>query len=174
MEGNLLIIGAGTYAQVAAEIAADMGVFLQMAFVDDKAKTLLDGTPVVGTTQDIDRLAGEYSAIIVAIGNPKVRLSLLEKIKEKFPDRIISLISPRAYVSPTAKIMPGCIIEPMAVVQSNATIGDGTMIASGAVIKHNAVVGNGCYVDCNSTVLAGAIVPNGEKVFANTVVEGRK
>lgn len=116
---------------------------------------------------------GDYPYTFVAIGNSELRMLLLDRLK-KTGYSLVTLIHPNAEVSPSATVGCGSVIEPMAVVQSNATIGEGTMIASGAVIKHNAVVGNGCYIDCNSTVLAGATVPNGEKVFANTVVEGRK
>ena len=87
MNGNLLIVGAGSYALVAAEVAQSMGCFGKIGFVDDRTKTLQNGACVVGTTGDIDRLAGEYSHIIVGIGNPEVRLSLLKELekKEQYP-----------------------------------------------------------------------------------------
>lgn len=50
----------------------------------------------------IDAPAIQYSNIIVALGNPEVRLSLLNRIKEETPYRIVSLVSPKAYVSPSA------------------------------------------------------------------------
>lgn len=34
----------------------------------------------VGTTDDLDKLTADYSNIIVAIGNPEVRISLLERL----------------------------------------------------------------------------------------------
>lgn len=77
MNKNLLIIGTGTYGIVASEIAADMSCFEKIDFVDDKRKTTPNGIEVVGTTRGIGELAVYYSNIIVAIGNPKVRLSLI-------------------------------------------------------------------------------------------------
>ena len=41
MNKNLLIVGAGTYAVVAFEIAADTRCFDRIDFVDDKRKKLL-------------------------------------------------------------------------------------------------------------------------------------
>ena len=102
MNKNLLIIGASTYGVVASKIAADMGCFEKIDFVDDERKITPNGIDVIGTTQDIDELAIQYSNIIVAIGNPEVRLSLLSRIKEETPYRIVSLVSPKAYVSPSA------------------------------------------------------------------------
>lgn len=96
MNKNLLIIGAGTYSVVASEIAADMGCFEKIAFVDDEKKTTPNGIEVIGTIRDINELAIEYSNIIVAIGNAETRLSLLSKIPEETLYRIVSLVSPKA------------------------------------------------------------------------------
>lgn len=169
MDKNLLIVGAGSYAQVAFEIATDIGCFKKIGFVDDKIKSLKNGIAVIGTTRDIDRLAGEYSDIIVAIGNPEVRLSLLTRIKEKFLQNIVSLISPRAYISSAAKVMPGCIIEPMAVVHSQCVLEEGCIISAGAVVNHESTCGRGVHVDCNATVAAYACVPVGTKICSGEV-----
>lgn len=163
-KGNLLIIGAGSYALVTAEIAEQMGCFDKIAFVDDHAKTLRNGACVVGTTQDLDRLAGEYSHIVVAIGNPNVRLSFLEQLQSKGIYRIPALISPRAYVSPSAKVMCGCIVEPMAVVHTGSVLEEGCIISAGAVVNHESTCGRGAHVDCNATVSSYACVPAGMKI----------
>ena len=49
MNKNLLIVGAGTYGVDASEIAADMGCFEKIAFVDDERKTTPNGIEVIGT-----------------------------------------------------------------------------------------------------------------------------
>ena len=166
---NLLIVGAGAYAQVAAEIATDMCCFATIGFVDDKVKTLENGAAVVGTTRDIERLAGEYSDIVVAIGNPQVRHALLNRFQAMPSYRIASLISPKAYISPSAKIMDGCIIEPMAVVQADCVIGMGCIISAGAVVNHTATCGDVAHVDCNATVSGYAYVPAGTKICSGEV-----
>lgn len=169
MNGNLLIVGAGSYALVAAEIAESMGCFGKIGFVDDRIKTLPNGGCVVGTTRDIDRLAEAYSHIIVGIGNSEVRLSLLEQLEKNEKYQIPSLISPRAYVSPEAKVMQGCIIEPMAVVHREATLERGCIISAGAVVNHESTCGEGVHIDCNATVAAYACVPGKTKVCSGQV-----
>ena len=166
---NLLIVGAGSYALVAAEVAESMGCFGRIAFVDDRIQTLQDGTPVVGTTQDIDRLAGEYTHIVVGIGNPEVRLAMLEQLQKKDGYQIATLISPRAYISPEAKVSEGCIIEPMAVVHREATLEKGCIISAGAVVNHESTCGQGVHIDCNATVAAYAKVPAKTKVCSGEV-----
>lgn len=164
MNKNLLIVGAGIYGVVASEIAADMGCFEKIGFVDDGRKTTPNGIEVVGTTRDIGELAVEYSNIIVAIGNPEVRLSLLSRIKEETPYRIVSLVSPKAYVSPSAQIMSGCIIEPMAVVHTSCMICPGCIISAGSVVNHASMCYDGVHVDCNATVEGYCFVPAGTKI----------
>lgn len=169
MNKNLLIIGAGTYGIVASEIAADMGCFEKIDFVDDERKTTPNGIEVISTTRDIDELAVEYSNIIVAIGNPEVRLSLLNRIKEETPYRIVSLVSPKAYVSPSAQIMSGCIVEPMAVVHTSCVICPGCIISAGAVVNHATMCCDGVHVDCNATVDGYCLVPAGTKICSGEV-----
>ena len=171
MNKNLLIVGASTYGVVASEIASDMGCFEKIDFVDDERKTTPNGIDVVGTTQDIDELALQYSNIIVAIGNPEVRLSLLNRIKEETPYRIVSLVSPKAYVSPSAQIMSGCIIEPMAVVHTGCVIAVGCFVSAGAVVNYASMCCDGVHVDCNATVAEATLVPAGTKVKCSEVYD---
>ena len=125
MNRNLLIVGAGVYGLVAKEIAEDMGYFEKIDFVDDSSKTTPNGIAVVGTTKDLAELAGRYGNVIVAIGNPTFRLQMLTRIEEETLLQIVSLISPRAYVSPSAQIGRGSIIEPMAVVHTGCILSKG-------------------------------------------------
>ena len=165
---NLLIVGAGTYAVVAFETATDMGCFEKIAFIDDDKKETPAGHVVVGTICDIDRLAVEYGNIVVAIGNPEVRNSLLNKIKEETSYRIVSLISPRAYVSSSAKVTDGCIIEPMAVIHTGCILGMGCIISAGAVVNHVSTCGECAHVDCNATVEGYSHVPAKTKICCGT------
>lgn len=169
MNKKLLIVGAGSFALVAAEIAEDMGCFDKIAFVDDQIKTLQNGRTVVGTTQDIDRLAGEYSHIIVAIGNAKIRHAFLDRIQSSGNYQIATLISPRAYISPSAKVMDGCIIEPMAVVHTACVLEEGCIISAGAVVNHESTCRKCVHVDCNGTVDGYLEVPAETKILYGKV-----
>lgn len=171
MNNNLLIVGAGIYGVVAKEIADSMKCFGKIAFVDDVRKTTPNGIEVVGTCADLENLVCEYSNIIVAIGNPEIRLSLLQKIKEETPFRIVTLVSPYAYVSPTAQIMPGSIVEPMAVIHTGSLISTGCIISAGAVLNHASMCCDGVHVDCNATVAGASFVPAGAKIKSGEVFE---
>lgn len=169
MGRNLLIVGAGIYALVASEIATEMNCFDQIDFIDDAKATTANGIQVVGTMRDLEALSKRYSDVIVAIGNPEVRLSMLKKVKEETGCRIVTLISPRAYISPTAQVMQGCIIEPMAVVHTGCLLCEGCIISAGAVVNHASMCCEGVHVDCNATVPGYTTVPAKAKVLSGTV-----
>lgn len=169
MNNNLLIVGAGIYAVVASEIAKDMGFFENIAFVDDGRAETSTGERVIGKTSDLKDLSATYGNIVVAIGNPEVRLSLLRKIEEETDFRIVSLVSPRAYVAPSAKVSGGCIIEPMAVVHSQCELHRGCIISAGAVVNHATTCEAGVHIDCNATVEGFCVVPEKTKLFTGEV-----
>ncbi len=169
MNGNLLIAGAGVYGLLAKEIAESMNCFEKIAFVDDGKKEVPNGIRVIGTCADIKGLSNEYGNVIVAIGNPDVRLSLLRKIEEETSCKIATLISPRAYVSPSAEIMKGSIIEPMAVIHTGSVISVGCIISAGAVVNHASICCDGVHVDCNATVAGYTTVPCGTKIRSGEV-----
>jgi UDP-3-O-[3-hydroxymyristoyl] glucosamine N-acyltransferase len=171
MNNNLLIIGAGVYGVVAMEIAESMNCFEKIAFVDDERKETPNGIEVIGNCSDIKNLVEEYSNIIVAIGNPEVRLSLLQKLEEEHPCRVVKLISPKAYVAPSAQVMQGCIVEPMAVIQSMSLIAKGCIISAGAVVNHASMCCDGVHVDCNATVAGATLVPAGTKIKSGEVFD---
>lgn len=174
MNRNLLIIGAGIYGLVAKEIAESMGCFEKIAFLDDGADEAPDGTPVIGTTNDLASLSKEYANAVVAIGDPGVRQRLLDRIKRETLMRIATLVSPRAYVSPSAQIGKGCILEPMAVVHTGCILGKGCLVCAGAVVNHASLCGDCVQVDCNATVAGNTVVQSGVKVPSGTVYQNKK
>lgn len=169
MNKNLLIVGAGIYSVVAADIAREMQCFEKIDFVDDVREQTPDGKKVVGKIADLEKLSVEYNNVIVAIGNPEVRMSIMKKIVEEMPYKIVILVSPRAYIAPSVQIGKGSIIEPMAVVHSGSALQEGCFISAGAVVNHGSMCARGVHVDCNAVVSGGTLVPAGTKVESCTV-----
>lgn len=159
---NLLIIGAGQYGNVVYELANSTANFETIDFLDD------NNEKAIGKLSDIESYQKLYDMAIVAIGNPEIRLNYLDLL-EAYGYTIPVLISPFAYVSPTAKIQKGSIIEPMAVIHNNTDIGKGCIICAGAVVNHNATIKSGCQIDCNATVPAQASLPQNTKLESGCV-----
>ncbi len=165
MNKNLLILGAGQYGKIAKEIAEAMNCFSKIDFLDDNDKNAL------GKLNEMDRFVNAYSYAIVAIGNPVLRISLIHQLEEKC-FIVAILVHPKAYISPTANIYPGCIVEPMAVVNSEAVIHKGVIISAGSIVNHTAMVGDVSHLDVGSIVKSNTIVPMGYKVEAGEVFLG--
>lgn len=172
MNKNLLILGAGQYGTVAKEIAQSMNFFEKISFLDD---SFGEDNPnyheeSIGKFDDAEQFSTDYSYAIVAIGNPKIRRNFTKKIEE-YGYTVPILVSPRAYVSPSAQLAKGCIVEPLAGVHANAVIGTGTIVSMGAVVNHNSMVMNYCHINCGAIVMSGAVVESGTKVDAGKIVE---
>lgn len=163
-EKNLLIVGAGQYGYVAKETAEAMNYFDKISFIDNNFSL------AIGRMEEVETFACDYANAFVAIGNAQVRLQVLSQLRA-LGYQLVTLIHPRAYVSPSAKIGQGSIVEPNAVVHANTSIGSGCLISAGAVINHNALLEEGCHIDCNATVAARSIVKAGTKVECGQVYE---
>lgn len=171
MERALLIVGAGTYALLAYEIACDMGQFQKIDFVDDQKTEAPTGEAIVGKTSDLCALAESYTDAIVAIGNPDGRLRLLDQIMSETKLHIATLISPKAYVAASARILEGSIVEPFAVIHTRCNIKRGCLVSAGVVINHESVCEEGVHVDCNATVPGYMTVPAKTKIPCGTIYE---
>lgn len=154
---RLLILGSGQYGTVAKETAEAMGIFDEIAFLDDNSKA------AIGKIEDIDKF--EYDAAFIAIGNPEVR----EKLANRVGEKLFTLIHPKAIVSPSAEFGKGCMIEAGAVISSHAEIGTATIVMSNVVVGHDAKVGSYCQLKYNSSVCERNSIPNKTKVDCNTV-----
>ena len=163
---NLLILGAGQYGQVAKEIAESMGCFAKIDFLDDNNEI------AIGKINDYKKFASDYSYFSVALGNADLRLNYINEL-EKSRLKIATLISPRSYVSLSARIMNGTIVEPLAVVNAFSVVGKAVLVCAGAIINHNATIGDACQLDCGSVVESNAVMPTKTRLCSNKVF-GRK
>ena len=100
---NLLILGAGEYGRLVKELAQD--AYSTIAFLDDASDL------AIGPLSAYRDFKDRYPNAFVAIGNNEVRMEWIEKL-ESAGFNLPSIISARAYVSPSALIGPGCCIEP--------------------------------------------------------------
>lgn len=155
---SLLIIGAGQYGHLIKEQAESLG-FTQIDFLDD------NNEEAIGKISELEELQEKYDFCICSIGNPLIRRKITKRIKNK-----VTLISPKAYVSLSAKIEKGCVIEVGAIINTKAIIEEGSFICSGSVVNHNAVVKKYSQVDCNAVVKG--IVPEETKVESCTEWKG--
>lgn len=169
MNKNLLIVGAGAYGLIAKEIAESMHCFEKIAFADDVYETTPNGTAVIGKISDIENLVCDYYNIVIAVPDATLRLSLIQKLEEEVPCRIVTLVSPDAYVAPSAQIGKGCIVSPMVTIGMGSVLANGCIIGYGVTIGHCSMCCDGTHIECGATVAENTIVPAGTKVESGNV-----
>ena len=182
---KLLILGAGGHGKVVAECALSLGLYTEIAFLDDDVKVvgqlILSSCPVLGTFSDASDLAYKFSEAFVALGNNRARVDLINSLK-KIGYRIPSLIHPAAYVSKFARIESGTVIMAGAVVNVDAHIGVGGIINTGASVDHDCLLGMGVHLSPGARlggtvrvgdytwICMGACVVNNVRVGEGSVV----
>ena len=166
---NLLIMGAGGYGKTIADVAAQLGIYDRVAFLDDWQI----GAKVLGTCADYARFSGEFEEIYPAFGNNEYRMRWLKTLLAEGV-AVPTLVHPRAYVSPTAKLGAGTMVLPMAVVNTGVTVGDGCIINIGALIDHDSVVEDGTHLAPGAVVKAENRIRAGSKINSGEVIENRQ
>ena len=193
LEQDVIILGAGgTGGDVLdwfAELAAQGLGYFPKGFLDDyelKWGTEVRSLPVLGPL----RSALEYPAarFVDALGSPSNfarRPDLLSAIPE---DRFLTLVHPRAHLSPTIQIGSGSLVYPHVAVSSGVRIGSHVTILANAVVNHDSVIGDYsivasaaslsggvrigtcCYIGAGSHLIQRAVVGDGSLVGMGSVV----
>ena len=163
---NLLILGAGGFGKTIAEMAVESREYDRISFLDDNSAD----PRVLGRLEEYPRFAHGYQKALVAIGDNRLRLELIEKLR-KAGYQLPAFVFRPAYLSPSAQLGEGCLILPGAVVNTGARLGRGVLVNCGAVIDHEAQVGDGAHICLNAVVKAAARVEVCCKIEAGQVVE---
>lgn len=166
---KLLILGAGGYGKTVADVAAQLGEYDSIAFLDDRQT----GESILGTCADFSSFCDENTQVYPAFGNNEIRTNWLRTLTQA-GIRVPTLVHPRAYVSPTAKLDTGTVVLPMAAVNTGVTVGSGCIINIGALIDHDSILGDGVHLAPGAIVKAENRIPAGIKIDSGEVIENRQ
>lgn len=137
---KLAVIGAGGHGKVVAELAAALGTYGEIVFLDDRAQGSVNGFPVIGTTLLLENsLSPEQFDIAVAVGNNRIRRQIAEKAAA-LGFALPILIHPDATVSPSATVGQGSVIMAKAVVQADSVLKDGVIVNTAATVDHDCLL----------------------------------
>lgn len=157
MMSSLLIIGGGGHARVLADAALAMRRWEPIAFVDDRPEvSILLTLARVGASADLERLARDYAAAAVGIGDARARLEFLDRCRD-LGFALPQIVHPSAVVSPFASLGDGTVVFAQAAVNAGAVLQRGCIVNTGATVDHDCEVGEGVHV-CPGTHLAGGVV----------------
>ena len=166
---NLLILGAGGYGHTVKEIAEKIGMFDQIAFLDDNTAI----PEAIDILENAPRYRNQFPCAYPAIGDCKRRAELIAFL-EKAGYCVPRIIHPSVTLSPSSVIESGVIIEANATVGAMAHIQKGCIISSNALIDRGVVVSEAVHVDSSATVVKDCFVPPLTKIESGTVYTGKK
>ena len=166
---KLLILGAGGYGKTVADMAAQLGIYDKIAFLDDGRS----GEGILGNCGEYLSFADGKTEMYPAFGDNAARMHWLKRLQDDGVE-VPTLIHPRAYVSPTAAIGAGTVVLPMAVVNTGVTVENGCIVNIGVLIDHDSVIGAGAHLAPGAIVKAENRIPPMVKIEAGIVIQNRE
>lgn len=157
MGRKLLIVASKRYGDYVKEIAESMGCFEEISFVDN------DREGAIGKLEDVESFYPEYNCAIAACDDGTERLEWNKKLETLYNIPVLAHMD--STISPSANLMPGCIVEPRAVISCGSTIGQATIIGANVVVEPYCFIGDSC------TLKSGTIVKSTSMVAMNTSTE---
>lgn len=197
----LLLLGCGGHARSCIDVIEREGRFRIVGLVGqphEVGKEVL-GYPVLGSDEDIDRLAQLTGQALVTVGQIKshdLRKALFERLTASGWS-LPAIISPFAHVSSHATIGFGtvvmhgaivnagarvgrnCIINSRALIEHDCNVGDHSHIATGAILNGEVSVGNASFIGSGTVVRQSTVIGHhcvigmGQMVFKNCANESR-
>lgn len=144
---DIIVIGGGGFAKEVIWLANDCNRKVK-AVLDDNSSThgsKLQGVSVLGSIDSWVDYA-EDCEFVIAIGNPRTRRLVVDKMNKLGVPRFTSLIHPSVRLSNTVKISPGAIVCAGTILTTDIDIGEH------CIFNLNVTVGHECTVDDFVTV----------------------
>lgn len=153
MNKNVVIVGAGGYAKVIADIIIKSGDKI-VGFLDDNIDKEIKilGYDILGKVSDINNILDEEIYFAIGIGNNKIRKQICEKYKVNY----YTAIHPTAVISMDVVIGEGTIIMASAVINVSSKIGKFCIINTGSIVEHDNTLADYVHISPNGT-LSGTV-----------------
>lgn len=171
---RLILIGGGGHCCSALDVVRSQGVY-EVAGILDKpdqmGRKILD-VPFIGTDEDIAQYAAEGLHFLITVGQIKdytVRSNLFSEV-QKEGGTLATVISPRAWIAPSAQIGLGCLIAHDALVNANAIVGDNCILNTKCILEHGSVVSSNCHISTGAIVNGECQIGKGSFIGSGSVV----
>jgi len=144
---HLGIYGTGGFGKEIFDIAsrenANIKKWESIFFIDDfkENDTLFYLSKVYTLPNAIAIYSEENLEVVIAIGEPIVRIKIKEKLKHN-NIKLGKVIDPSAIISPTAKLGAGVIVTSDCIIASSAIVGENVAINVKSIVGHDIVLAN--------------------------------
>lgn len=142
-----------------------------VGIIDKTANDSLCDYPVLGDDDAAEKIFSIYPnvPVIIAPDSPNVRKKLFKHYTD-IGFMISSLISPKAFISPSAKLGEGCIVQSFCNISTNVAIGNGVKINTYANIMHDVRISDFVTIAPNSVLLGSVQVGESAYIGANSTI----
>jgi acetyltransferase EpsM len=140
-----------------------------LGFLDQSPASKDMLVPNLGTDQAWQALRDRNPAVkaVLAIDPPRIR----ERLAAHYGlDRLLTLIAPTAFVSPTARVGQGSIVQRGVLVGRNARLGTAVKLNCGAQLHHDAAVGDFTTVAPGARILGTVRIGSRTYIGAEAVI----
>ena len=165
------IYGSGGCGREVRDIAELLGTWKEIVFIDDIAEEgMFKGIERMSFRSFIQRYNPKSALVIIAVGEPKDREDLYNKVKEKGYS-FANVIHPLAWISPLAKLGQGILIKAWAVISCDTIVEDNVRIETFVVVGHDCIVRRGCQLSPNVTMGGRSEIGSGTYIGINVPIK---
>lgn len=171
---SIILIGGGGHCLSCIDVLNSANTFEIVGILDtsDKVGTFISGIEIIGTDDDIPNLVSKYKNFLITIGQIKScekRRRIFNTVKNNGGNLPV-VISPKAYISPSAFIDEGTIVMHHSLINAKAVIGKNCIINTGALIEHEVIIGDFCHISTQAIVNGQVIVGKNSFIGSNSVI----
>lgn len=155
---RLALLGASGHGKVAADTAEACGWSTVIFFDDAWPVMKYNGAwPVDGGTAQLMRNLSDFDAVLVTIGNNRIRYDKLMELKAAGA-RLATLLHPSAVISRYANIAEGSVAFAGAVINAYAQVGMGCILNTGCSVDHDCALSAAVHVSPGARLAGGVRV----------------
>jgi sugar O-acyltransferase (sialic acid O-acetyltransferase NeuD family) len=167
---QLLILGAGRFAQDVADWAAEIPGVVPIGLYQDErpdGPAELDDLPIFTDAQLRERLAS--CQVVCAVGSPG-RVAFIAKVAA-WGAEFATLVHPSARVSQKAALGPGTLVGPLANVAAHARLGSHVILNRAASVAHHVVIDDYATIGPAAVIAGSAVIGRCALIGAGAVVK---
>lgn len=155
------IYGSGGTGREVKEIALESNQWDEVFFIDDTVPAdIFKGVRRMPFTEFQNEFTMETAEIIIALGEPKHKITLYNKVKAA-GFGFANVIHHSAYVNPTSTLGRGIVLRAGVVVNADVVIENNVAIHENSFIGHDAIVRQHCQISPLVAIGGGSAVGEG-------------